>query len=119
MDLNQRLNHFATHITSASCNIILKTEAELAHIRKRQGRNDLISVPDSVGFLVDGIDEIVTVEDEDLAPLPPNTDDVESLYLAGVIKQDARLVAILSTPKVLEYDNKNSPIVSATEKRTP
>jgi len=104
MDLRGKLTGRQADITHDSCNIILRTEAELAPIRIQENRPDLHSVPDSVGLLVDDIDEIVNVEEEAINPPPSNIGDVEGHFLTGVIQLEGRLLGILSVAKLLEHD---------------
>jgi purine-binding chemotaxis protein CheW len=106
MDLNCRLKGDLTEITPSSCNIILRTDSELVPIRQMQNRPDLASVPDSVGLLVDVIDEIVSVEESEIDPTPSNLREIESKYISGVIKLDNQLLAILSVARVLESEAK-------------
>lgn len=110
LDINKRLNGQLTEITPLSCNVILRTDAEMAPIRQMQKRDDLISVADSVGLLIDDIDEIVSVDPEDIEMPPPNISERFGRYLEGVIKLEKELLTILSVPPLLEFDGKLSAV---------
>ncbi len=102
MDLLQRLKGNSTKLTDQTCNLVLKTDQEISIIRHREDRDDLVTTNDTVGLLVDAIDEIVTVEEEEIDPPPTNIGQVEGQYLDGVVKLDNELLAILSIEKVLQ-----------------
>lgn len=102
MDLLQRIKGSSTKLTDQTCNLILKTDQEITPIRNRESREDLVSSSDTIGLLVDEIDEIITVEDEEIDPPPTNMDKNEGNYLDGVVKLDGELLAILSVPRVLQ-----------------
>jgi len=101
MDLIRRLTPNKIKLTDKTCNLILKTDAEIAGVRGREQRDDLASSPDPVGLLVDEIQEIVTVDDSEIDSPPNNIGDIEGRYLSGVVKLDGALLGILSVDKVL------------------
>ncbi|MBK8189457.1 MAG: chemotaxis protein CheW [Vampirovibrionales bacterium] len=102
LDLQKRLSEHNAEITEQSCNLILKTENELAPIRTREKRPDLKTTSDHVGLLVDSIDEIICINEDDIAEPPVNVGDVEKKYLSGVTTLEGRLLGILAVDKVLE-----------------
>ncbi|WP_373531354.1 chemotaxis protein CheW [Vampirovibrio sp.] len=96
LDLNKRLGLKDTQLSERSHNIILKTDQELQNIN-----NELVTAPDKVGFLVDDIQDVLIVSEEDIEFPPANLGKVDGQFLSGVIKQDNKLVAILSVEKLL------------------
>lgn len=103
MDLKKRLGLGEASLSSETHNVILKTDTEMAPIRARENREDLVTVIDSVGLLVDAVRDVVTVADNEVDPPPANMGAIDGKYLEGVIKLDGELVAVLNTSKVLEH----------------
>ena len=104
MDIIKRLTPDFTTVTDSTCNLIIKTDNELAPIRQREDRPDLKSVQDSVGLLVDEIDEIVTFDDKEISPPPTNVGKVEGKFMSGVVQLPEGLLVILSIEKVLQHN---------------
>jgi chemotaxis signal transduction protein len=90
--------------------LILRTDAELAAIRQAQDRTDLASLPDCVCFLIDAVDEIVSLDDSEIEPPPSNIGEAEAEYMEGVAKLENRLLSILSVSRLLAYGGKPAPI---------
>ncbi len=57
---------------------------------------------DIFGFLIDKMDDVLTVEDDAIFPPPPNIADIEENLIKGVIKHGERLVILLDVSAVLE-----------------
>jgi purine-binding chemotaxis protein CheW len=104
MDLHERLNSAKSRTSEDSCNVILKTDHELNSIRQREKRTELKSINDTVGLLVDAIDEIVTIDDKDLDPKPKNMSESQAKYVEGVVKLQDQLLAILAVDRLLEVE---------------
>lgn len=94
-DLAERLG-MAAGETAAEChNIVLKTNAELALVRAREGRDDLVSCADPTGLRVDAIGDIVEVPASRVEPTPANLTGVDSRFLSGVVTLERELMLIL------------------------
>lgn len=102
IDLRQRLGMETKAIQPESCNVILKTDVELATLRIREGTDDLYGQPDKVGLLVDAIGDVITVDSKVIAPPPANIGEIDGKYLLGVAPLEEALMAILDIRKVLE-----------------
>ncbi len=62
----------------------------------------IASVQDSlVGLIVDGVREIIKVEDDQFEPMPKELSAVRDRFLSGTVKVDNRLVLILDIDKVI------------------
>ncbi|MGI6751258.1 MAG: chemotaxis protein CheW [Anaerovoracaceae bacterium] len=58
----------------------------------------------SVGLIVDNVDEVLTIEDEDIAPPPANKTGFENKYIKGIGKAGNRVQLILDSEKILKGD---------------
>ncbi len=105
LDLKHRLGLGHCELTNNSHNIIIKTDAELLELRNRDECDDDTHIPDKVSLLVDGIGEVVSVNDKEIDPPPPNMGQVDGKYIDGVIKLENTLLTILSMKNVLENLN--------------
>ena len=100
-DLGERLGIPAAE--AAEChNIVLKTNAELAPVRAREGREDLVSCADPTGLRVDAIGDIIEVADTQLEPTPANLSGVDSRFLSGVVTLENELMLILDLQELLK-----------------
>ena len=54
-----------------------------------------------VGMVVDGVSEVLTISEEAIEPVPPLVTTVDSTFLIGIAKIDARLVILLDLGQVL------------------
>lgn len=102
LDLNNRLALGDSHDKAAMHNIILKTEAEMTQIREREKRIDLNSSSDKVGFLVEDIQDVVTVHDTEIRPPLGSVSGIESKYFSGVVQLENTLLSILNVKKIIE-----------------
>lgn len=57
-----------------------------------------------IGFIVDSVDEVTTIDDRDISPPPRMSKDRTNLYLTGIGKIENKVVMLLDTSKIL---NKN------------
>ncbi|HEY9685514.1 MAG TPA: chemotaxis protein CheW [Coleofasciculaceae cyanobacterium] len=110
IDLCCRLSQHPMENEEGSYFLILRTDAELAAIRQAQDRTDLASLPDCVCFLIDAVDEIVSLDDSEIEPPPSNIGEAEAEYMEGVAKLENRLLSILSVSRLLAYGGKPAPI---------
>jgi len=104
IDLAVRLGLPPPPITDGSHNIILKTEGELAAIRRTDSCKRLTTSVDLVGFLVDSIGDVVEADESSIDPPSANVSEAEGRFLAGVIKTDAGLLVLLDIKEILSPD---------------
>jgi len=95
LDLGIRLGLAAREITSKSHNVILNALSSHNGDEARESR-------DTVGLLVDAIDDVVEVEENEIEPPPANIGELDGRFLTGVAKLNEGLLVILSGEKVLE-----------------
>ena len=82
--------------------LILKTNYEINQY-KQQGKLEEADLGDDiVGFLIECMEEVLTVENEEILPAPPNLDIVEKKLIDGVIKLKNRIVLLLDATSILE-----------------
>jgi len=82
--------------------LVLKTHDDLASLRLRFGNQELTGPIDTVGLLVDGVGDVVDVNEKEMEPPPANVGDVDGQYLSGVIKLEKELLVLLNIGKALE-----------------
>lgn len=82
LDLGKRLGTVDTKQANSSRNIIVKS-----------GNN-------SMGFLVDGIGDVVTVQPEQICDAPANVNGIQGKFFNGVLKTDGELIAILDVAEL-------------------
>ncbi len=102
IDLKVCLNRPSTEQVDDSRLLIFKTEEEILGYRHRAGLDGVELGEDIVGFLIDRMDEVVTVETDEILPPPPNLTDIEEDLIQGVIKQGEHLLILLDVTAVLE-----------------
>ena len=93
LDLRFLLGLGHLRLTPDTQNIILKTNADAS------GTGDNAS--DRVGFMVDKIGDIITVDEEELEAPPANTGDIDGYYLSRVIKLPKAVASIIDIDHVL------------------
>jgi purine-binding chemotaxis protein CheW len=103
LDLGVRLGLERAGILDTSHNIILKTNSELAAVR-REGAAQQSTATDLVGFLVDAIGDVVEADDATIEPASANVSEAEGVFLSGVIKTGAGLLVLLDIHEVLHSD---------------
>jgi purine-binding chemotaxis protein CheW len=99
-DLAKRLGMPAARAAD-SHNIVLKTNSELAPVRAREDREDLVSCADPTGLRVDAIGDIIEVGDSQLEPTPANLYGVDVWFLTGVVTLEHELMLILDLQELL------------------
>lgn len=90
--------------STVSVFLIMRTDAELIPIRHAQKRPDLVSIPDSIGFSIDQVDEIISLDDSEIEAPPSNLERAEAHYLSGVAKLSDRILGILDVPRLLMHE---------------
>lgn len=100
VDLGIRLGLGKREITPKTRCIVLKTTSELEH-KKTEGIVVDNTSNDLIGLLVDGIGDMVTVEEEVIEPPPSNVSGVHAKYLEGVVKLEKNLLVTLRISEIL------------------
>jgi len=100
-DLGKRLAIKREAEATASHDIMLRSTTELSLVRTRVHRDDLFTSADPIGLRVDGIGDIVEVDDSAIEPVPANVTGVEREFLSGVALLPAELLLILDLRQLL------------------
>jgi len=101
IDLSVCLNRpAATNIDDCRL-LILKTQEEIRNYINKGLLEDASLGEDIVGFLIDQMDDVLTIENEAILPPPPNLVDIDEALVRGVIKQGEQLVILLDVTAVL------------------
>ncbi len=82
--------------------LIMKTESEIQQYVLEGTLEDISLGEDIVGFLINNMEEVLTIDDNDIVPVPPNLETVDRQLLEGVIKLDDRLVLLLDISALLD-----------------
>jgi purine-binding chemotaxis protein CheW len=85
-----------------SHNIVLKSNGELAPMRARAQRDDLVTTDEPVGLRVHAIGDITQVNSEEIEPLPANLGPIRSRFLAGVVPLKRNVLILLNVGEVLK-----------------
>ncbi len=93
LDLRFLLGLGHLSVTEETQNIILKTGVE----HSTSGDN----ASDRVGFMVDKIGDIITVDEEELEAPPANTGDIDGYFLSQVIKLPTGVASIVNINHIL------------------
>jgi purine-binding chemotaxis protein CheW len=101
IDLKHRLGLGPCEINEDTHNIIIKTEAELQELSKREQIADQVAILDKVGLLVGKIGDVVSVSREEIEDPPANLGKLDGKYISGVVKLEKELMAILSPAQIL------------------
>lgn len=57
-----------------------------------------------IGFIVDEVDAVVSIEDQNISAPPQISDDNNQNYLSGIAKLDSKVVLIMDASKILSRD---------------
>jgi purine-binding chemotaxis protein CheW len=68
-----------------------------------------------VGVVVDGVSEVLRVQDETIGALPPMVSTVNSAFLKGIVRLENRLIILLELGKVLDLEEQQSLATIAPE----
>lgn len=89
-------------VTGSSQVVILKTSQEIRRVRALARDLSPERFPDKpVGFLVDRIGDVVTVEEGRLEATPPHLGECEAKYVQGVMHLEDRLMVVLNAVEML------------------
>lgn len=103
-DLGVRLGLPPGKSKGSDLSLILKTDDELAAIRTREGREDLMTSGDAVGLLADSIGDVVEEDESEIEAPPPNLGELDGRFLSGVIKLEDDLLVLLNAEAILADD---------------
>ena len=106
IDLNICLNRTKTKDNEDSRLLILKTNSEILPYREEKHLADVDLGDDITGILIDRMDDVLSVEAEDILPPPPNLENIDEKLIDGVIKKNKHLVILLNVTAVINqvYD---------------
>ena len=75
----------------------------------RQTRIIIVTMGDlKVGVVVDGVSEVLRVQDDTIEGLPPMVSTVNSAFLKGIVRLENRLIILLELGKVLDFDEQKA-----------
>jgi purine-binding chemotaxis protein CheW len=60
------------------------------------------------GIIVDGVSEVLRISDENIEPLPPMINSIDSAFLKGIARLENRLIILLELSRVLNLDEQKS-----------
>lgn len=83
--------------------LVLKTRAEL-FTQKDSGRLLESTGDDLVALLIDEVGDMISVEQEEIFPVPPHLKELDSRFLEGVVQLEDHLVSILCMRELLDLD---------------
>lgn len=104
IDLKKRLHNTFSEAAECTSNIILRTDQELSALSQNHHKK-MTTLPDTVGFLVNRVDEIIEVENTAIKPPPENIDENDLIYIEGIAELKNQLLSILSVKSLLNYKN--------------
>ncbi|HYW80018.1 MAG TPA: chemotaxis protein CheW [Thermoguttaceae bacterium] len=67
----------------------------------------------TVGIIVDGVDEVLRISHDQIAPAPPTIASLGNEYLNGLVKLDDQLLILLDIDKILGQDEQVLDAVAA------
>ena len=102
IDLNVCLSRPATEDIESNRLLVMKTDKEIEKYKSEGLLKDVSIGDDMVGFLIDRMDDVVSIEDSEIFPAPPHLDDMEESLIEGVIKQGEELIILLDVTALLE-----------------
>ena len=104
MNLDVRLGLSSARKQDTPHQVILRTNAELNSIRTSLQRPDLVTCEDTIGFVVDGVGDVVEVADNEVEPVPAGNDQPGSEYFSGVVMLQRQLLSILDVEKIVRNE---------------
>jgi len=102
IDLNVCLSRPATKNLETNRLLVMKTDKEIEKYKSAGLLKNISIGDDMVGFLIDGMDDVISIDDSEIFPAPSHLDQVEAALIQGVIKQGEELIILLDVPLVLE-----------------
>lgn len=104
-DLALRLGFDPQEITGMTHNVIIKTAEEVAPIRQRESRPDLVCPADSVGLMVESIGDVLEIDEHRIEPTPANSRGIDARFLSGVVSLEKGLLVLLNIETLLDPGN--------------
>lgn len=104
IELNVSLKLGKSNDTDSSDTIILKPMEQLKRlgvlpsVEGAEGNNEI------VGFKIEKIGDVVTVEDSEVEPAPANVGGIKGEMLSGIIRDENRLYSVLNLDSLLAVD---------------
>ncbi len=80
--------------------LVMKTNAELSPVARKQ---DILTHDSQVGLLVDRIGDVISCDENDIAPVPAHAEAEVAKHLEGVVQQEHTLVGLIDVPELLKY----------------
>lgn len=102
IDLNVCLNRPQMDTIENKRLLILKTANDIKNYKHRSDLEDVEIGEDIVGFLIDRMDDVVSVSSIDISPPPSNLQGLEQELIDGVIQQGERLMMLLNVTAILD-----------------
>ena len=79
------------------------------HEDTRQTRIMIVTMVNiKAGIIVDGVSEVLRISDENIEPLPPMINSIDSAFLKGIARLENRLIILLELSRVLNFDEQKS-----------
>ena len=101
LDLGPTLGLPASKLTPGTRCIILKTAEETSDLWEKQLIEDELH-SDAIGLIVDGISDVVVVEDGGIEAPPANANGVQADFLKGVVKLEEKLMMVLALKPLVD-----------------
>ena len=80
--------------------LVMKINEELSAVARKHG---IETHEAQVGLFVDRIGDVISCEENEIAPVPAHADAQVAKFLEGVVRQDETLVGLINVPELLRY----------------
>lgn len=110
IDLGARIGIGKLEMKASSGCVVLKTDKDIENLQSTTSdihdntENQNKTTNDVVGFFVDKIGDVITVEDDDIDPTPAHANALTGRFLEGVIKLKDRLIMTLKLSELTYTD---------------
>jgi chemotaxis signal transduction protein len=108
-DLVRRLGLTPSERATEHHDVVLRSDAELAPIRVREGRHDLTGTEDVVGLRVDGVGEIIDVDESDFRGVPANLTHINHELLSSAVPLERELLIVLDVKRLFAPHSATDP----------
>jgi purine-binding chemotaxis protein CheW len=95
IDMRQRFGLTAVEDTARTCVVVVQIESA------RRGQLHM-------GLVVDGVDEVVQIPDEEIAPTPEFGGAVDTTFLLGMAKIKGNVTALLDLDRILTVEQRDA-----------
>lgn len=102
--------HYAKGVINLRGNIIPVIDVRLRFGKEEAEYDDKTCIIVSkieenyIGFIVDSVDEVTTIDDSEISPPPKMSKDRTNAYLTGIGKIENKVVMLLDASKILNQD---------------